>query len=179
MKKFLINFMYIAFILCLSACNSVTDNLSGMAFTEPADSVIQTKNEAIQNKGSADGETNMVSEKESEMKLFINDIEIPVIWEENVSVAKLMEDASKEDIIISMSMYSDFEQVGSLDREYYSDDIQMTAHNGDIVLYNSSNIVLFYGSNTWSYTKLGKMNLSQREVIDLLSNGNVTITISK
>ena len=53
--------MYIAFILCLSACNGITDNLSGMAFTEPADSVKQAKNEAVLNKGSADGETNMGS----------------------------------------------------------------------------------------------------------------------
>ena len=72
-----------------------------------------------------------------------------------------------------------FEQVGPLGKKYHSDDKQMTVHNGDIVLYNSSNIVLFYGSNTWAYTKLGKMNLSEQELIDLLSNGNVKIKISR
>ena len=113
------------------------------------------------------------------MKLLINDVEVPIIWEENDSVAELREDASKGDIIISMSMYSDFEQVGSLGKKYRSNDKQMTVHNGDIVLYNSSNIVLFYGSNTWAYTKLGKMNLSEQEVIDLLANGDVTIKISR
>ena len=51
--------------------------------------------------------------------------------------------------------------------------------SGDIVLYNNSNIVLFYASNTWSYTRLGKMNLSQSEVVDLLSHGNITIRISR
>lgn len=68
------------------------------------------------------------------MKLFINDVEVPAIWEENDSVAELREDSSKGDIIISMSMYSDFEQVGSLGKKYHSDDKQMTVHNGDVEL---------------------------------------------
>ena len=113
------------------------------------------------------------------MKLFINDVEVPVIWEENDSVAELWEDASKGDMIISMSMYSDFEQVGPLGKKYHSDDKQMTVHNGDIVLYNSSNIVLYYASNTWSFTRLGKMDLPEQEVIDLLANGDVELKITK
>ena len=184
MKRFLTNVMCIVFILCLSTCGSTTNNQSGTTFPEPVDSVEQTKNEDMSNadildKEIVDGETNTAFGEESEMKLFINDVEVPVIWEENDSVAELMEEASKGDIIISMSMYSDFEQVGSLGKKYRSNDKQMTVHNGDIVLYNSSNIVLFYGSNTWSYTKLGKMILSEQEVIDLLSNGNIKIKISK
>ncbi len=184
MKRFLISVIFVVFILSLSSCCSTTNNQSGTTFPEPVDSVEQTKNEDMSNadildKEIVDGEMNTASGEESEMKLFINDVEIPVIWEENDSVAELMEDASKGDIIISMSMYSDFEQVGSLGKKYHSDDKQMTVHNGDIVLYNSSNIVLFYGSNTWAYTKLGKMNLSEQELIDLLANGDVTIKISR
>ena len=168
MKRFLTNVMCIVFILYLSACGSTTNNQSE-----------DMSNADILDKEIVDGETNTASGEESEMKLFINDVEIPVIWEENDSVAELMEDASKGDIIISMSMYSDFEQVGSLGKKYRSNDKQMTVHNGDIVLYNSSNIVLYYASNTWSYTRLGKMDLPEQEVIDLLSNGNVTIKISR
>ena len=184
MKRFLTNIMCIVFILCLTACGSRTKNQSGTTFQEPVNSAEQTKNEDMSNadildKELVDSEANTASGEDSEIKLFINDVEIPVIWEENDSVAELMEEASKGDIIISMSMYSDFEQVGSLGKKYRSNDKQMTVHNGDIVLYNSSNIVLFYGSNTWAYTKLGKMNLSEQEVIDLLSNGNVKIIISR
>lgn len=184
MKRFLTNVICIVVLLCLSACGGTTKNQSGTKFPEPVDSVEQTKNEDMSNadildKEIVDGEANTALGEESEMKLFINDVEVSVIWEENDSVAELMEEASKGDIIISMSMYSDFEQVGSLGKKYRSNDKQMTVHNGDIVLYNSSNIVLFYGSNTWAYTKLGKMNLSEQEVIDLLSNGNVKIKISR
>lgn len=176
--------MYIFLILCLTACGNTTNDMTGTTFSEQLNSVEQTKNEDKSNADILDDElvdkkTNMASSEEGDMKLFINDVEILVIWEENDSVAELMEEVSKGDIIISMSMYSDFEQVGSLGKKYRSSDKQMTVHNGDIVLYNSNNIVLFYGSNTWTYTKLGKMDLSEQEVLDLLSNGNVTIKISR
>lgn len=113
------------------------------------------------------------------MKLYINETEIPVIWEENRSVREIMEEAAKGDIIVEMSMYSDNEQVGSLGRSYISNNKQTTTHNGDIVLYNSSNIVVFYGSNSWSYTRLGKMDLSESEVTAMLSNGDVQLKITR
>ena len=49
---------------------------------------------------------------------------------------------------------------------------------GDIVLYSSDKIVVFYGSNSWSYTRLGKINMSQKELEQLLGNGDVTVTLS-
>lgn len=55
----------------------------------------------------------------------------------------------------------------------------MTAQSGDVVLYNGNQIVVFYGSNAWSYTKLGRMELSQNELEELLSNGDITLTIKK
>lgn len=112
------------------------------------------------------------------MKLYINDTEVPVSWEDNDTIAELVEQAKLGDINVSMSMYSDNEQVGSLGRNYTSNDKQTTTHNGDIVLYNENSIVVFYGSNSWSYTRLGKMDIPEYEVVELLSNGDVELRIS-
>ena len=112
------------------------------------------------------------------MKMYINDTEIPVIWENNPSVSALRSDLQAGDIVVSMTMYSNNEQVGPLDKSYPSNDVQMTTNNGDIVLYRSDQIVLFYGSNSWAYTRLGKMDLSENEVINLLSNGDVSIRLT-
>lgn len=112
------------------------------------------------------------------MKLYINDTEVPVSWEDNDTIAELVEQVKLGDIIVSMSMYSDNEQVGSLGRNYTSNDKQTTTHNGDIVLYNENSIVVFYGSNSWSYTRLGKMDIPEYEVVELLSNGDVELRIS-
>lgn len=77
-----------------------------------------------------------------------------------------------------MSMYGDFEQVGSLEKTIISDDERITTSPGDIVLYSSNQIVIFYGSNTWSYTKLGHISLSESELTDLLGDEDVVITLS-
>lgn len=113
------------------------------------------------------------------MRLFINETEIPVIWEDNSAVRQLQTDVKNNDLVVDMSMYSDNEQVGSLGKSYPTDNKQITTHNGDIVLYNASNIVVFYGANSWSYTRLGKMDLPEKEVTELLSNGDVTLSLKK
>ena len=124
-------------------------------------------------------EQQSVKNEEVNMKLYINGMQIPVTWEYNDSVKALKEEAAKGDITVAMSMYSDNEQVGSLGKSYPSKNTQTTTQNGDIVLYNGSNIVVFYGSNSWSYTRLGKINLSKSEVTALLSNGDVQLKLVK
>ena len=75
----------------------------------------------------------MDDEKEY-MKLYFNDTEVPIIWENNQTVQELMEESGKGDVIVQMAMYSDNEQVGSLGKSYTKNDEQITTHSGDIVL---------------------------------------------
>lgn len=78
-----------------------------------------------------------------------------------------------------MSMYGGWEQVGSLGKTYTSNDKQIAARSGDIVLYEGNKLVVFYGSNTWAYTKLGKMDISPEEVTKLFANGDVVLTVAQ
>ena len=111
----------------------------------------------------------------SEMKLHIGETEVPVTWEDNDSVEELK---ALLPLTVQMSMYGGFEQVGSIGRSITRNDKQTITSSGDIVLYSGNQIVVFYGSNTWAYTMLGHVNLSQQEMTDLLIHGNVTITIT-
>ena len=121
---------------------------------------------------------NMAKEKASNnMVMDIGDERVSVSWEDNESVKELKELASSG-LSVSMSMYGGFEQVGSLGQSITRNDKQITTEAGDIVLYSGNQLVVFYGSNSWSYTRLGKINLSQDELKDLLSNGDVRITLS-
>lgn len=110
------------------------------------------------------------------MKLYINEQEVPVNWEENDAVKKLKE---LMPLTISMSMYGGFEQVGYIGQSLPRDDSQITTSFGDIVLYSGDQIVIFYGSNSWSYTRLGHIDLSQKEMSDLLGNGDVSISLTE
>ena len=78
-----------------------------------------------------------------------------------------------------MSMYGGFEQVGPVGTRLPSSDAQTRTSAGDIVLYSSSQIVVFYGSNSWAYTRLGHItDQDPAGMAALLGNGDVKITIS-
>ncbi len=108
------------------------------------------------------------------MILVIDGEEYPVEWEENESVEALKELCP---LTVKMSMYGGFEQVGSLGESLPRNDEQITTEYGDIVLYSGNQIVVFYGSNTWAYTRLGHIDMTQEELTDLLGNGDVEITL--
>ena len=91
------------------------------------------------------------------LKLLIDDIEVNVEWEDNDSVKAIKELAKNGGLTINTHQYGGFEQVGEIGQSIVSSNVQMTTEPGDIVLYADSNIVVFYGSNSWSYTKLGKI----------------------
>ena len=78
--------------------------------------------------------------------------------EDNDAVRELAEMMQEGPVTINMSDYSGFEKVGSLGRSLTTDNIQTTTTAGDIVLYNGNNIVIFYGSNSWSYTRIGRID---------------------
>lgn len=180
---------YLILVFCLTACRgSSSENLQETNDTTMHENTTSESKVELQNDNNKSDEYTKITatieniddvSEDAGMKLYINDTEIPVSWEDNDTVAELVEQAKSGDIIVSMSMYSDNEQVGSLGRSYTRNDKQTTTHNGDIVLYNGNNIVVFYGSNSWSYTRLGKMDMSEHEVIELLSNGDVELKISK
>lgn len=122
-------------------------------------------------------ESQMTDEEKTDMKLKIGDTEVPVIWEENESVDALKALAAEGPLTIHMSMYGGFEQVGPIGQDIVSNDQQTTTQAGDIVLYSGDQIVAFYGSNSWAYTRLGHADLSQKEMKDLLGNGDVIMTL--
>ena len=107
------------------------------------------------------------------MILMIDGKECPIEWEENESVEALKELCP---LTVEMSMYGGFEQVGSLGESLPRNDEQITTEYGDIVLYSGNRIVVFYGSNSWAYTRLGHIDMTQEELTELLGNGDVEIT---
>ena len=122
--------------------------------------------------------TTEVINMEKTLHLFINGREVAVNWEDNESVNALADLVSSGPLTVQMSMYGGFEQVGSLGTNLPRNDSQITTQSGDIVLYSGSQIVVFYGSNSWAYTRLGRISdKTANELAALLGNGDVTITI--
>ena len=113
-----------------------------------------------------------------ELLLSVGDKNLSVEWEDNESVDALKDLAGSE-MKINMAMYGGFEQVGSIGTSLPRNDSQMTTSPGDIVLYSGNQIVIFYGSNSWACTRLGKITgLNEKELEDTFGNGDVTIGLS-
>ena len=112
--------------------------------------------------------------KEQAMKLIIDDKVVPVTWEQNASAAALQKLLP---LTIEMSAYGGFEQVGPIGQSITSADRQITTQYGDIVLYAENKLVIFYGSNSWAYTRLGHIDMSKQELTALLNRDGVTVQL--
>ena len=147
--------------------------------SQDAESTDQDKAEG-QDVESTDREKAEDSEDDKEkqdMKLMLGETEVPVTWESNDSVDALKALAEEEPLTIQLSMYGGFEQVGPIGQTIVSNDRQTTTKAGDIVLYSGNQIVVFYGSNSWAYTRLGHIELTQKEMKKILENGDVKLTL--
>ena len=91
-------------------------------------------------------------------------------------LTKLLEQG---DITIRMSDYGGFEKVGALPQSLPTSNTQITTVPGDIILYQGNQMVIFYGSNSWSYTRLGKIDgATVSNLRQFLGNGNISLTLS-
>ncbi len=171
--------LLLAVALCLAillaGCGAPTTTATSEE-SEPAGETTATSEES-----KPAGETTVQATEEETtvngtMKLYIGEIEVPVSWLENESVAALKE-LAKGGLTIEASMHGGFEQYGPLGADLPRNDKETVTAPGDIVLYSGNQIVVFYGTNTWRYTRLGHVALSQAELTDLLANGNVRITL--
>lgn len=82
-------------------------------------------------------------------------------------------------LIIQMNDYGGFEKVGVLPQHFTTSNSQITTEPGDIMLYQGNNMVIFYDSNSWSYTRLGKIDGATHEnVRQFLGKGSISLSIS-
>ena len=119
------------------------------------------------------------TEQTSALQMTIGGTSVSVVWEDNDAVQALKELCKDQPLTIAMSMYGGFEQVGSIGTALPQNDMQTTTSAGDIVLYSGDQMVVFYGSNTWAYTRLGHISDQSADgMAELLSNGDTVITVS-
>ena len=175
MKRVISLILALLLITLCAGCGSTPSPAAGT----PAKNEEPEKTDERDTEGSEPDDETEETNMEKVLRLYINDVEVAVDWEDNESVSVLRELVSPEPLTVQMSMYGGFEQVGPLGKSLPRNDSQTTTAAGDIVLYSGNQIVIFYGSNSWAYTRLG--HITDRDdagMAALLGNGNVTITIS-
>lgn len=186
----------------LNGSENADESSVAMSFTDTAaetmpESTMVDENETVAESVEAASETESVQQTEmnetgaaetdiqnnteentvTNMSVQVGDVVFSAILEENEAVSALVEMMRESPVVIQMSDYSGFEKVGSLGTSFPASNSQTTTRAGDIVLYNGNQIVIFYGSNSWSYTRLGHIDdLTGWE--EALGRGDVTVIFS-
>ena len=113
------------------------------------------------------------------VKVKINDNVFDVKLENNSATQEFIKELKKGNVTVNASEYGGFEKVGNLGFSLPTSDENIGTAPGDIVLYQGDKLSLFYGSHSWSYTKIGKIdNVDSNKLKEVLGSGDVTLEFS-
>lgn len=155
--------------------STVTDGFRGTGSTTE-----MQINEWLAENGFAYEATN-ISNKSDDNMLYIQVGETTLTAEltENSSAAALRELLKKGPLTVHMSDYGHFEKVGNLGTALPRNDEPITTEPGDLILYQGNSFVIYYDTNSWNFTRIGKINnVTREELKALLGTGDVTVTLS-
>ena len=180
MKKLLIFFLLFMLGVCLAACGVAKEQPADPPTADTGNTVItETATENTNPIVPPETENTEKTEGNTEMKMTvrIGNAVFTATLEDNAATRELTEMMNQSPITINMSDSSGFEKVGTLGRSLTTENHQTTTGEGDIVLYNGNQIVMFYGSNSWSYTRIGRIDdlTGWREA---LGSGSITAEFS-
>lgn len=171
--------------MTLSACNPSDDTPSTPEATLPGqsentgDAGESGNNEENENHGNPDNDDALM--ENNTLTLTVNDRSFTATLADNSATETLKERLAQGTLEVRLEDYGDMEKVGSLGFSLPRTDRQTTTVPGDIMLYQGSSLVIFYGSNSWAYTPLAKVDgvSTREEMLELLGGeGTVTLTLS-
>ena len=110
---------------------------------------------------------------------YIDDNILEINLEDNSSAEAFLKHLKENDIVVDMSDYGGFEKVGDLGFNLPRNDTDINATSGDVILYQGNSITIYYGNNSWNFTKLGKIeNVSQDKLKNILGDYNIKVRFS-
>ena len=133
--------------------------------------------------GGDEAQAQTIKEENMTEKLYITigNQTLPVTLVKNNATEALMAALAANPITYEADDYGGFEKVGALGISLPTSNQQLTTQAGDVILYSGNQIVLFYGSNSWSYTRLGRIeyeSLEQLKSFLKAGQGRVSVTLS-
>ena len=158
-------------VLGLSACGSGENPVD--TSTSPSQSVV-AETEPNLSQQSAEG---VHSQEESALKITIGGYELMASFEDNSSAEEFKKLLSQGPLTIEMEDYGGFEKVGSLGTTLTRNDEQITTQPGDIILYQGNQVTIYYGANSWNFTRLARID-DPTDLKEKLGDGTVQVTFS-
>ena len=133
--------------------------------------------------GCSDDSNEAVAQTTMTQKMYItiDGVSQPVTLYNNAATQALVAKLQSGSVTLTLNSSGGFEIWGALGFSLPTSDEQITARPGDVILYSGNQIVLFYGTNSWSYTRIGKMEygtLDELKAFLKAGQGMITVTLS-
>ena len=120
-----------------------------------------------------------VDNMDNTMKITAGDTTFTATFADNSSAEALKELLAEGPLTINMSDYASMEKVGPIGTSLPRNDEQITTGAGDIILYQGNSLVIYYGTNSWNFTRIGKIHdVTQEQLLEAFGDGDVTVTFS-
>lgn len=188
-------FCAVCFVCMLTACDNEKPQVSQpetdpqiQTQTETAkmetDEADTTQNGNMEEKSESTEENAQISEANTNvegdvMKITVGNTTFTATLADNSSVATLKELLMEDPLTINMSDYGNMEKVGPIGTSLPRNNEQITTGAGDIILYQGNSLVIYYDTNSWNFTRLGKINdVTQEELKEILGEGDITVTLT-
>lgn len=121
----------------------------------------------------------IMASAQAKITLTVGENSVTATLVDNEATKSLLTLLAEGPVSLSMHDYGGFEKVGALPESLPTSNSQITTEPGDIMLYQCNQLVIFYGSNTWSYTRLGKIEgMIASEIKQFLGEGSITLIIA-
>ena len=177
MEKARLLFFVFIYSMFAMACSTEPEIPSGNGTeTEISNGNNNQDEENTNNDNQNNNEENMSN---STIKIEVNGTTLTATLKDNVSTRALVNLLKEGPLTINMNDYAGMEKVGPIGTTLPQCNERITTQPGDLILYLGQYFVIYYAPNTYSLTPLGKIdNTSGDELIRILGNGDVTVTIS-
>lgn len=142
---------------------------------------IDEKAQEIQGQQVSQGvqDENQGVQEENQMKIQAGDREMTAVLADNSSAQALKELLKNGPLTIAMHDYAKMEKVGPIGQNLPTNDEQISTVPGDLILYQGNSLVIYYDTNAWNFTRIGKVQgVTQEELKEILGEGDVSVTFS-
>jgi hypothetical protein len=183
MKRKGILLLILMLSLLFSACGAAqnTENQNTVS-TIPSATVPQINEAQLPNESIVLEQPSEIQSKESEsmkIKITAGNVTFIAVPEENSSAQAFLDLLEEQPITVQMSDYAGMEKVGTLGVDLPRNDTQISVGAGDVILYQGNQITIYYGTNSWNFTKLAHIeNATKESLLEALGLGDVEVTFS-
>ena len=125
------------------------------------------------------GTTGPMEGEDGMLNIAVNKTVLTAALADNSSARALAELLADGPLSVEMRDYNRMEKVGPLGADLPANDEWIDAQAGDLILYQGNQLVIYYGANSWSLTRLGRIEgVGAGELRDILGGGDVRVTLS-